>query len=638
MRSGRRFASALLVLAVGVPALTIASGPAGAQAPAIPDDGLPPVVIAGSDLVSERTEILDAGVSGLIERNTSVDSFPNTQSQVLAFAELDGVIYVGGKFTDVEFRGGGSVEQSFLAAFDRETGAWIDTFRPVLDGAVWDLEVLPDGRLAVGGQFTAINGSSDTAAIAIVDPVTGEVGPERFAIRLTGSSRRPLIRAMDVESGFLYLGGNFTRLTGTDGVQKNTGQIARIRLSDGRVDGAFLPNVGGVVFDVDADGDRVYLVGDYTLVNGEFRPGLAVVAASNGQLVPGISDWVRTSTRTGKSYQQAVLAVDDEVWQTGSQHNRQVYRRSDHDLIRSWVSDPWGDGQALVHLNGIVYSGSHAGSRGEDSRLYRDAIRWPELTGATGSQPIRWMAAFDRSTDEQLPWVPQIGADGEGSWELFADSTDCLWTGGDFFRGSFDGDQARFASGFARFCAADQTPPEPPAAPSAELVGGGVNLAWEPSPGDDRDGDDIFYEVLKNDDVFASFISITTFRDPDGTPDDRYFVRAMDRTGNRSATTRVFTAAAGPDTSRPSTPGDLAAAVDAEVDPNDVTLTWTPSIDDVGVTEYQILRNGTEIGRTPDATFLVIDAPDGDSWFQVRAFDAAGNESFKTSPLRIDIV
>ena len=47
------------------------------------------------------------------------------------------------------------------------------------------------------------------------------------------------------------------------------------------------------------------------------------------------------------------------------------------------------------------------------------------------------------------------------------------------------------------------------------------------------------------DSVLASYISITTFRDPTGTPSDRYFVRAMDYTGNRSATTQVFTAASG---------------------------------------------------------------------------------------------
>lgn len=627
--AGRRIAAAVVALAVGVPLVAASTGGAAAQAdPPIPDDGLGPIVIAAPPQVSERTEVLQAGVSGLVDR--SIDSFPNEQVQVFAFAEVGNIMYVGGKFTEVVTAAGATHAQPFLAAFDRDSGAWIDSFRPTLDGPVWDLKLLDDGRLVVAGQFTNINGEANTAAIAFIDPATGVVDDSRVAVQLTGSTRRALVRALDIEAGFLYLGGNFTRLTGSDGVQKRVGQAARLRLSDERVDGAFLPNVGGIVFDIDADGDRVYIVGNFQLVNDEFHPGLGVVSSANGSLVPNLQPFVRTSTR---SYQQAVLSRGDEVWQVGSEHNRQAYRTSDYQLIRSWVSQPYGDGQAVAELNGIVYTGSHSVNRGNPSWLYRDAITWPGLVGQTGRKPIRYNAAFDTAIHEQLDWVPQFGSNGgEGSWELFADSTSCLWSGGDFTRGSYDGDTPRFARGFVKFCAADQTPPAPPSSPTAELVGDGINLAWAASPGDDRDLE-VRYEILKNDSIFASFISTLTFRDPAGTTDDRYFVRAMDGTGNRSATTRVVTAAAGPDTSRPTTPADLAASVDD----NDVTLTWTASVDNVGVTDYAVLRNGVEIDRVVDPTALVVDAPDGDSWFQVRAFDAAGNESFKTPPVKVTV-
>ncbi|MEM1334829.1 MAG: hypothetical protein AAGG08_15375, partial [Actinomycetota bacterium] len=365
---------------------------------------------------------------------------------------------------------------------------------------------------------------------------------------------------------------------------------------------------------------------------------LGVVNAANGELVPGLEPWLRVDTRVQFNYLQAVMALDDEVWQVGSQHVRQVYRADDHRLIRNWISQPRGDGQAVTELNGIVYTGSHAvAGQGRPTWLYRDATTYPSLDGWTDRQPVRYMAAFDNSVDQQIPWVPQIGAArGEGSWALYADSTDCLWSGGDINRGSFDGDTPRFASGFVKFCAADRTPPAPPEDPTATNVGGGVNLAWQQSSGDDRDGDDIFYELLKNGEIFASYISITTFRDPDGTPDDRYFVRAMDRTGNRSATTQVFTANDGPDTTRPTTPQSLGAAIDP-ADLDDVELVWDASSDNVAVTEYQVLRNGVEIGRSAAATFRVVDAPEGDSWFQVRALDAAGNQSFKTPPVKVTV-
>ena len=76
----------------------------------------------------------------------------------------------------------------------------------------------------------------------------------------------------------------------------------------------------------------------------------------------------RSNTR--RSYQQAILAVGEQVWQVGSEHNRQAYRKSDYGLIRSWVSNPYGDGQAVAELNGIVYTGSHANG---NTLLYRDA-------------------------------------------------------------------------------------------------------------------------------------------------------------------------------------------------------------------------------------------------------------------------
>ena len=606
------------------------STPAQAQADQIPDDGLPAAPIAASPLVSRRTEVLQAGVVGINEAN---DTFAVTDISVAAIAEIGDTIYIGGKFTQVETAADlQRYDQRFLAAFDRTTGAWIDTFRPVVDGNVWDLKATDDGRLIVAGQFTNINGEPNTSGVAMLDPVAGAVDPTwRANLQLTGSTRWPLARTLDIQDGLVYIGGNFTRITGTNGVETSVGQIARVDLATGNVDRSFRPNFDGIIFDIDATADRVYVAGNFKYVNDVWSIGIGVLQP-NGDLVPGLEPWVRTSIQnTNRSYQQGILAYEDQVWQVGSEHNRQAYRKSDYGLIRSWVSHPYGDGQALAELNGIVYTGSHANG---NTNLYRDAIRWPSLEGATSNKPIRWMAAFDSATAEHLTWYPAIGSQsGEGSWELFADSTGCLWTGGDFFRGSYDGDTPRYAQGFAKFCASDSTPPAPPTSPSAVAGNNGIDLAWTASTGDDRGGE-VRYEILKNDSVFASFINITTFRDTDGTADDRYFVRSMDTTGNRSATTRVFTATDN-DTTRPTTPQDLAAVVE---DNGDVTLTWTPSTDNVTVTEYIVYRNAVEIARVTDPTHVVPAPAVGDHWYQVRAVDATGNVSFMTPSTKVTII
>jgi hypothetical protein len=624
-----RFTSALIA-SVAIATCTVATSSHVVRAAPIPDDGLPAVPVTASPLVSERTEVLAAGVVGINKAN---DSFPNQDIRVIAFAEIGNTIYVGGKFTQVEIAAAGArSNQPFLAAFNRTTGAWIDSFRPNVNGNVWDLKALSDGRLLVAGQFTNINGITNTTGLAMLNATTGAVDPTwRVNLTLTGSTARPIARTLDVEGDLLYIGGNFTRITGTDGVTKSVGRIGRVRLSTGRVDGTFLPNIDGVVFDIDATSDRVYVVGNFLYVNNVFSIGQVPLQPTNGQIVPGLQPWVRTSVaNTNRSYQQAILAVGDEVWQVGSEHNRQAYRKSDYGLIRSWVSDPYGDGQALAHLNGVVYSGSHA-----NGLLYRDAVRWPELTGATSSKPVRWMDAFDTASHEQLTWYPQISSEfGEGSWSLFADSTNCLWTGGDFNAGSYDGTVPRYVGGFAKFCSTDTVPPAMPTNPSAQPSGssGGVSLSWNGSV-DDRGGQ-VRYEVLKNEAVLASFISVTTFRDAAGTSSDRYFVRAMDSTGNRSATTRVFTSASAVDTSAPTTPRNLVGAVAAN---GDVTLTWSASTDNVGVKDYLVFRNGVVVATVTSPTAIIAAPGPGNHYFQVRARDIAGNESAKTPSTLITI-
>ncbi len=405
--------------------------------------------VSAPRLVSPRTEVLQAGVVGINREN---DTFPQTDISVAAIAEVGNTIYVGGKFTQVEIAATGQrFDQRFLAAFDRSTGAWIDSFRPTIDGNVWDLKATGDGRLLVAGQFSSVNGQPNTTGVAMLDAASGSLDPTwRVSLGLTGSPRWPIARALDIEDGNVYIGGNFTRITGSDGTTRQVIQTARVRLATGLVDPSFVPDFGGIVFDIDAAAGRVYVAGNFLFVNGAESIGIGVLNASDGSRVDGLRPRFRTSDDITRNYQQAVLVLDGQVWQAGSEHSRQVYRLSDNALIRSWISDPFGDGQALATLNGIVYSGSHANS---GTRLYQDARHFPGLDGATSSKPIIWMEAFSTVGPEHLAWSPQIGTqNGEGSWELFADSTGCLWTGGDFDRGSFDGATPRYVQGFAKFC------------------------------------------------------------------------------------------------------------------------------------------------------------------------------------------
>jgi chitodextrinase len=79
------------------------------------------------------------------------------------------------------------------------------------------------------------------------------------------------------------------------------------------------------------------------------------------------------------------------------------------------------------------------------------------------------------------------------------------------------------------------------------------------------------------------------------------------------------------DTTPPTTPAGLAATAAAY---NKVNLSWSSSTDNVGVTGYNIVRNGTTIAQTIGTTYSdVTVAPSTSYTYQVIAFDAAGNNS-----------
>ena len=83
----------------------------------------------------------------------------------------------------------------------------------------------------------------------------------------------------------------------------------------------------------------------------------------------------------------------------------------------------------------------------------------------------------------------------------------------------------------------------------------------------------------------------TLYFDTNGVPGDRYFVRAVDATGNKSATTSVIVAPARADTSAPTAPTGLTGSATGAT----VNLSWSASNDDVGVTGYVVQRNGTDL-------------------------------------------
>jgi chitodextrinase len=107
-------------------------------------------------------------------------------------------------------------------------------------------------------------------------------------------------------------------------------------------------------------------------------------------------------------------------------------------------------------------------------------------------------------------------------------------------------------------------------------------------------------------------------------------VAAVDAAGNVSGTaTRAVSTTSCPDTSAPSIPTALATSA---VTQTAVTLSWTASIDNVGVTGYRMFRNGSQVATWLAPGYVFGGLACGTSYtLGVAAVDAAGNVSATAS-------
>ncbi|HEY1016906.1 MAG TPA: fibronectin type III domain-containing protein, partial [Herpetosiphonaceae bacterium] len=172
----------------------------------------------------------------------------------------------------------------------------------------------------------------------------------------------------------------------------------------------------------------------------------------------------------------------------------------------------------------------------------------------------------------------------------------------------------------------DTQAPQPPAnLRSSAVLSTSVDLAWDPAI--DNVGV-VSYRIYKGQQFIGGTAGLA-FRVGQLAPgaSHTFVVRALDEAGNLSAPSNILrvTTQAPPDTQAPTAPGDLAAA---EVTPTSIRLAWTPSIDNVGVSEYKIY-SGTLLLGTTQASGFTIDAlaPSTPYRLSVRAVDAANNLS-----------
>ena len=528
------------------------------------------------------------GVSGLAD---GIDT--ETHTEVQSFAQVGQTMFVGGNFKYVQRDAAATdrVSQSYLAGFNVTSGELVRGFRPRFNGQIRAVEALPDGRLAVGGDFSTVNGRVQRG-LALLSPVTGGLAGRQVRVERRKGGGVPFVRGLDARSGYLHVAGSFTHLVmGRKSAAAANG--GRIALSRTRPDTRWNPHFNGTAVGVNVSprGDRVYYSGYFSTVQG--RGQTNVTALKPTAMAPlAMPDWqARMSTpNVAARWQLDVQEVGDRFYYGGSQHNLFGYDRSTLRSRSGSITLSGGDIQTITANKSTVFAGCHCGHFN-----YQDAYTYPVPTGFTQADANDTVGAWDSATGSFLPeFNPTVkGRMGYGAWGMAHDSRGTLWVGGDYVTSIRAGYVNQWSGGFIRFAARDsQAPTTPRSQTSTDVSASSFRLSWSGSA--DNAGV-ASYEVIEGNRVIATTSSTSVVIDRQPSTQS-YFVRAVDASRNRSASTAVLQVV-GTD-SMPAPPAAPLMSGEA-VSPTAVRLTWPGQSAGAG---FLVARDGVQIATSPSGS------------------------------------
>ena len=171
---------------------------------------------------------------------------------------------------------------------------------------------------------------------------------------------------------------------------------------------------------------------------------------------------------------------------------------------------------------------------------------------------------------------------------------------------------------------------EAPSAPAnlaaSNITQSTLTLGWNPSTDNvGVTGYDVYRNGVK---INASLVTTTTYNVTAllALVNYSFHVVAKDAAGNTSAISNTINVTT-PDTQAPSLPSSLTASA---ITQTSLTLNWTASTDNIGVTGYDVYQDNVKVSTglvtstTYDISGLVSNTPYA---FYIKAFDAAGNSS-----------
>ncbi|MCC1497110.1 hypothetical protein [Alcanivorax sp. 1008] len=342
---------------------------------------------------------VDAGGIGLISSDgTAVQAQGSFNGPVNTLLITDSQLVVGGEFTAVTVNGD-TQPQSLLAEFELSetfslpSRSWSFTGP---SGMAVNALLEADGRLLVGGSFTAIDGSP-RGGFAVIDADDGVLDS---AIAVDG-----VVNAVVLSDGIIYLGGDYGLATGINGTQSRT-SLAAFDEADNLLD--WNPGLSGEVDALITENSVVTVAGQIRGASAQPRERLAAFDA-DGNLLP----WAPAANNDVLSlvvHGDAVYAggrfdqMGESVADTGRAYLGALDRQD--GTLLPWNPGADGEVNALLSAGAVIYAGGNFSDVGGLSRQNLVAI---DLTGV----PLVWNPGANGSVDVLLADGGAIYAGGQ---------------------------------------------------------------------------------------------------------------------------------------------------------------------------------------------------------------------------------
>jgi hypothetical protein len=194
---------------------------------------------------------------------------PGTNGWVRALDVHRNLVYIGGDFTTIA-----GMSRSRIAAIDALTGR-ATTWNPRPDAPVKGLMVSGDTVFFVG-EFSNVQGPSGSLARG-----HGAAAALDGTIRPWNPDADNTIETLMVDTSRVYIAGSFTDLNGS-----THNRLAAVNMGDGAALSSFNPTVNAVIYRLDVHNGVVYFGGAFSTVNGSSRNNAAAVQGYTTALNP----------------------------------------------------------------------------------------------------------------------------------------------------------------------------------------------------------------------------------------------------------------------------------------------------------------------------------------------------------------